>query len=102
MVIAGGASDGGGYDGGGRHSCALPPGLLPGSLTGCCPDAAHSRSCPLLPRRRCRGLTEVERLGTVERYFVEVRGIPRLAERIKCFVFSRTYRATHTRVSGGW
>ena len=42
----------------------------------------------------------MERLGTVERYFVEVRGIPRLAERIKCFVFSRTYRATHTRVSG--
>ena len=40
----------------------------------------------------------MERLGTVERYFVEVKDIPRLAERIKCFIFSRTYAATHTKV----
>ncbi|EFN59313.1 hypothetical protein CHLNCDRAFT_137684 [Chlorella variabilis] len=42
-----------------------------------------------------KGKSEVERLGTVERYFVEVKDIPRLAERIRCFIFSRTYRATH-------
>ena len=48
----------------------------------------------------CRGLSEVDRLGTVERYFVEVKDIPRLAERIRCFIFSRTYTATHARVSG--
>ena len=43
----------------------------------------------------------MERLGTVERYFVEVKDIPRLAERIRCFIFSRTYRATHGKVGAG-
>ncbi|KAL4437056.1 hypothetical protein ABPG75_004195 [Micractinium tetrahymenae] len=44
-----------------------------------------------------KGMSEVDRLGTVERYFVEVKGIPRLAERIRCFIFSRTYAATRTK-----
>lgn len=47
-----------------------------------------------------RGLCEVDRLGTVERYFVEVKNIPRLAERIRCFIFTRTYAATRARVRG--
>lgn len=45
-----------------------------------------------------RGMSEVDKLGTVERYFVEVKGIPRLAERIRCFIFSRTYAATRAKV----
>jgi formin 2 len=43
-------------------------------------------------------MQEVDKLGTVERYFVEVKDIPRLAERIRCFIFSRTYTATRARV----
>ena len=46
------------------------------------------------------GVNSVERLGTVERYFVEVRGIPRLGERIQAFVFSRTFPGTRAKV--GW
>lgn len=42
----------------------------------------------------------MDRLGTVERYFTEVKDIPRLAERIKCFIFSRTYAATRVKVGG--
>ncbi|KAK9825141.1 hypothetical protein WJX81_003866 [Elliptochloris bilobata] len=38
-----------------------------------------------------RGVRDVERLGTVERYFVEVMGIPRLQQRIRCFIFTRTF-----------
>lgn len=30
---------------------------------------------------------------------MQIKDIPRLAERIKCFIFSRTYKATHTKVS---
>ncbi|PSC67234.1 formin 6 [Micractinium conductrix] len=44
-----------------------------------------------------KGLCEVDKLGTVERYFVEVKDIPRLAERIRCFIFSRTYAATRAK-----
>lgn len=46
-------------------------------------------------------MSDVDKLGTVERYFVEVKGIPRLAERIRCFIFSRTYAATRARVRAG-
>jgi hypothetical protein len=46
-------------------------------------------------------MSDVDRLGTVERYFVEVKDIPRLAERIRCFIFTRTYAATRVKV-GGW
>ncbi len=28
----------------------------------------------------------------------QIKDIPRLAERIKCFIFSRTYKATHAKV----
>ena len=45
----------------------------------------------------------MERLGTVERYFVEIKDIPRLGERIKCFIFTRTYASTKAKVGGqGW
>jgi hypothetical protein len=47
-----------------------------------------------------RGISNVERLGTVERYFVEIKDIPRLRERIKCFMFVRTYAATKAKVCG--
>lgn len=57
------------------------------------PDSPHGLPCPAL-----RGMSEVDKLGTVERYFVEVKGIPRLAERIRCFIFSRTYAATRAKV----
>lgn len=56
---------------------------------------------PPAPTHPSRGMSDVDRLGTVERYFVEVKGIPRLAERIRCFIFSRTYAATRTKVGGG-
>lgn len=31
----------------------------------------------------------------------QVKDVPRLAERIKCFIFSRTYKATHAKVRQG-
>lgn len=40
----------------------------------------------------------MERLGTVERYFAEIKDIPRLRERIRCFIFVRTYEATKAKV----
>jgi hypothetical protein len=45
-----------------------------------------------------RGLRDAERLGTVERYFVEVMGIPRLQQRIRCFICSRTFAPALQRV----
>ena len=36
-------------------------------------------------------------LGTVERYFLEIGGIPRLRQRISCCVFSRTFHAAAAR-----
>ena len=62
---------------------------------------AYLLTGPLSPSPACGGLSEVDRLGTVERYFVEVKDIPRLAERIRCFIFSRTHAATHAQVSMG-
>lgn len=38
-----------------------------------------------------RGVSDPERLGTVERYFVEIMEIPRLGQRIQCFIFTRTF-----------
>jgi hypothetical protein len=48
---------------------------------------------------RYRGLSDPARLGTVERYFVEIKDIPRLGERIRCLVFARTYDATRAKCS---
>jgi hypothetical protein len=45
-----------------------------------------------------KGISEPARLGTVERYFVEIMDIPRLQQRIQCFVFARTFSATVQRV----
>ena len=41
-----------------------------------------------------KGVSDPLRLGTVERYFVEIRDIPRLQERIICLIFMRTYQTT--------
>lgn len=46
-----------------------------------------------------RGISDPSRLGTVERYFVEIMDIPRLQQRIQCFIFTRTFTATVQRVS---
>lgn len=48
---------------------------------------------------RHRGVCDPARLGTVERYFVEIKDVPRLGERIQCLLFSRTYAASRSRVS---
>ena len=41
-----------------------------------------------------RGVSEPGLLGTVERYFVEIMDIPRLQQRIQCFMFTRTFTST--------
>lgn len=43
-----------------------------------------------------KGIKDPARLGTVERYFAEIKDVPRLGERIGCLLFSRTYAATKT------
>lgn len=43
-----------------------------------------------------KGIKDPTRLGTVERYFAEIKDVPRLGERIGCLLFSRTYAATKT------
>ena len=45
-----------------------------------------------------KGENDPALLGTVERYFIEIMDIPRLQQRIDCFVFTRTYGATAERV----
>ncbi|KAK9806804.1 hypothetical protein WJX72_003461 [[Myrmecia] bisecta] len=45
-----------------------------------------------------RGVSNPELLGTCERYFVEIMDIPRLQQRIDCFIFTRTFAPTVTRV----
>ncbi len=45
-----------------------------------------------------KGESDPALLGTVERYFIEIMDIPRLQQRIDCFVFTRTYGATAERV----
>ena len=41
-----------------------------------------------------KGASDPGLLGTVERYFVEIMDIPRLQERIHCFMFTRTFPST--------
>ena len=48
-----------------------------------------------------RGESDPGLLGTVERYFIEIMDIPRLQERIDCFVFTRTFAANADRVRRG-
>ncbi len=45
-----------------------------------------------------KGESDPALLGTVERYFIEIMDIPRLQQRIDCFIFTRTYGATAERV----
>ncbi len=47
-----------------------------------------------------QGINDVARLGTVERYFVEIMDIPRLKQRIQCFIFCRTFAGTKAKVDG--
>lgn len=45
-----------------------------------------------------RGVSEAAMLGTVERYFVEIMAIPRLQQRIHCFILSRSFDPAMQRV----
>ena len=45
-----------------------------------------------------RGMSDPMRLGIVERYFAEIRDVPRLEERIKCMLFARTAESTLDKV----
>lgn len=45
-----------------------------------------------------RGISDPALLGTVERYFLEIRAIPRLRQRIACCIFSRSFAAASERV----
>ena len=45
-----------------------------------------------------RGMSDPRRLGIVERYFAEIRDVPRLEERIKCMLFARTAESTLEKV----
>ena len=44
------------------------------------------------------GVSDPQQLGTVERYFVEIMDIPRLQQRIDCFIFTRQFAPTIHRV----
>ena len=45
------------------------------------------------------GVSEAGLLGTVERYFAEIMPIPRLQQRIDCFIFTRSFEPAMQRVS---
>ena len=45
-----------------------------------------------------KGLDDPQQLGTVERYFVEIMDIPRLQQRIDCFIFTRQFAPNINRV----
>ncbi len=44
-------------------------------------------------------MSEAGLLGTVERYFAEIMPIPRLQQRIDCFIFTRSFEPAMQRVS---
>ena len=46
-----------------------------------------------------KGVSDPQQLGTVERYFVEIMDIPRLQQRIDCFIFTRQFAPNINRVS---
>ena len=43
-------------------------------------------------------MSDAALLGTVERYFVEIMAIPRLQQRIDCFIFTRSFQPGMQRV----
>lgn len=45
-----------------------------------------------------KGVQDPQQLGTVERYFVEIMDIPRLQQRIDCFIFTRQFAPNIIRV----
>ncbi|KAA6425287.1 MAG: hypothetical protein FRX49_04781 [Trebouxia sp. A1-2] len=47
-----------------------------------------------------KGLSDPQQLGTVERYFLEIMDIPRLQQRIDCFIFTRQFVPNINRVRG--
>ena len=68
-----------------------------------CPRAAEPPPPPPPPPPGCalsmpQGLSDPNKLGTVEQYFKEIMHIPRLQKRIEAFVFSRTFKDTKAKV----
>ncbi len=47
-----------------------------------------------------RGMSDPAKLGIVERYFAEIKDVPRLHQRIRCMLFSRTVEGIMDKV--GW
>jgi hypothetical protein len=43
-------------------------------------------------------VSDPQQLGTVERYFLEIMDIPRLQQRIDCFIFTRQFAPNINRV----
>ncbi|KFM27333.1 Formin-like protein 1 [Auxenochlorella protothecoides] len=67
------------------------------ALSRAVPDDSERRDLELYlqgSHPKHRGVSDPDRLGTVERYFLEIKDIPRLAQRIRCLIFSRTYAST--------
>ena len=77
-------------------SCLTVEQLL--SLSRAVPDESERKELELYlcgEHPRYREMTDVTCLGTVERYFVEIKDIPRLGERISCLAFTRTFESTY-------
>lgn len=73
------------------------------ALSRAVPDDSERRDLELYlqgSHPKHRGVSDPDRLGTVERYFLEIKDIPRLAQRIRCLIFSRTYASTAGLVRG--
>ena len=65
-----------------------------------CGWSEHGRSALLQGQHpKHRDVSDPALLGTVERYFLEIMDIPRLQQRIDCFIFTRQFAPNVARVS---
>ena len=65
-----------------------------------CGWSEHGRSALLQGQHpKHRDVRDPALLGTVERYFLEIMDIPRLQQRIDCFIFTRQFAPNVARVS---
>ena len=65
-----------------------------------CSASAFTLTCqhPQGEHPKHKGVSDASLLGTVERYFVEIMAIPRLQQRIDCFIFTRSFHPAMQRV----
>ena len=65
-----------------------------------CSSSAFTVTCeqPQGEHPKHKGVSDASLLGTVERYFVEIMAIPRLQQRIDCFIFTRSFHPAMQRV----